>query len=255
MELATLDIKGPIATLTLRRPEQRNALSVDLIGLLRDHVRDLSERIAGAEDGSVRVVILRGEGRSFCAGMDLRAVLDEPAAAAKLLGTLAELTLEIRALPAVVIARVHGAAIGGGCGLTCVADISLTHDDAKVGFPEVDLGVCPAVVAPWVVRKVGAGRARAILLKGGLMRGAEAAALGLMDRSLADVAALDAEVDELASRIATGGSRALRATKSLLNELDGSTDASTVRRGAEISAEVVASDEAQASLRARFAAS
>ncbi len=257
--LATLDVQGPLATLSLNRPEQRNALSLDLIAALRERVQELAA-LDGAADGP-KVVVLTGVGKSFCAGMDLKAVLGvvgvvgvlgDPDAPGKLLGTLAELTLEIRALPMVVIAKVNGAAIGGGCGLTCVCDMSLTHDDAKVGFPEVDLSVCPAVVAPWVVRKVGAGRARQILLRGGLMRGAEAAALGLMDRSLETLEALDAAVDKLATRIAGGGRRALSETKRLLNALDGSDDAEVVRTGAAISAEVVASEEAQAALRALY---
>jgi enoyl-CoA hydratase/carnithine racemase len=184
--------------------------------------------------------------------MDLKAVLGDAGAAERLLNALAELTLELRALRAVVIARVHGAAIGGGCGLTCVCDFSITHDEAKVGFPEVDLAVCPAVVAPWVVRKAGSGRARQILLRGGLMSGAEAAGIGLMDRSLPTVEALDQAVEELAARIAGGGRRALAATKDLLNRLDGSADGSLVREGAKLSAEVVRSDEAQEALRARF---
>ncbi len=250
MTLATLDIAGDIATLSLHRPEQRNALSLDLIAALRDRVGELAA--LGTKPNGPKVVVLAGKGKAFCAGMDLKAVLDDPEAPGQLLGTLAELTLEIRALPMVVIARVNGAAIGGGCGLTCVCDMSLTHDDAKVGFPEVDLSVCPAVVAPWVVRKVGAGRARQILLRGGLMSGAEAAALGLMDRSLETREALDEAVEVLAKRIAGGGRLALSETKRLLNALDGSNDAADVRKGAAISAEVVASQEAQAALRALY---
>ena len=248
--LATLSVQGPIAALSLNRPQQRNALSLDLIAALRERVQELVA-LGGASDGP-KVVVLTGIGKSFCAGLDLKAVLDDPEAPGQLLGTLAELTLEIRALPMVMIAKVNGAAIGGGCGLTCVCDMSLTHDDAKVGFPEVDLSVCPAVVAPWVVRKTGAGRARQILLRGGLMRGAEAVALGLMDRSLETPEALDTAVDKLATRIARGGRRALAETKRLLNALDGSDDAEVVRTGAAISAEVVASEEAQAALRALY---
>lgn len=254
MSLATLDVRGPIATLTLNRPEQRNALSLDLLTALAECVEELKTRTTRA--GGPKVVIVRGAGKSFCAGMDLKAVLGASAAdnslAEALLGGLAELTIEIRNLPAVVIAHAQGAAIGGGCGLTCVCDMSLTHDDAKVGFPEVDLAVCPAVVAPWVVRKVGAGRARQVLLRGGLLSGAEGAAMGLFDRSLPTAEALENAVAELAERISGGGQLALRETKRLLNELDGSTDAQIVRRGAETSAYVVASDEAQAALRARF---
>lgn len=254
MSLATLDVDGPVASLTINRPEQRNALSLDLIAALRDRVDELHTRTS-RQDGP-KVIVLRGEGRAFCAGMDLKAVLGASAAdnsvAESLLGGLAELTLSIRGLPAVVIARVQGAAIGGGCGLTCVCDMSLTHDDAKVGFPEVDLAVCPAVVAPWVVRKVGPGRARQILLRGGLLSGAEGATLGLFDRSLPTIDELDTEIRTLAERIAGGGRLALQATKQLLNELDGSQDADVVRRGAATSARVVSSDEAQAALRARF---
>lgn len=248
MTLASLEVAGAVGTLTLERPEQRNALSLDLIASMRKRVHELH----GLGEGAPKVVVLRGAGRAFCAGMDLKAVLGDAEAPARLLGSLAELTLELRALPAVLIARVHGAAIGGGCGLTCVCDLSLTHDEAKLGFPEVDLSVCPAVVAPWVVRKVGAGRARQILLRGGLMSGSEGAAVGLMDRSLGTVEELDAAVEELAARIASGGRRALAATKDLLNRLDGSCDESIVREGARLSAEVVASEEAQAALRGRF---
>jgi enoyl-CoA hydratase/carnithine racemase len=252
MSLTSLTVEGPVARLTLNRPDRRNALSIDLIASLRERVAEVA-RAAGRADGP-RVLVLAGEGPAFCAGMDLKAVMGDAEAPRRLLGDLGELTIEVRALPLVVIAHVHGAAIGGGCGLTCVCDMALTHDEAKVGFPEVDLAVCPAVVAPWVVRKVGAGRARQILLRGGLLSGAEGARLGLMDRSLETPAALDEAVRELTERVGRGGREALAETKALLNRLDGSEDAEAVRRGAEISARVVVSDEAQAALRARFGA-
>ncbi|VAX42283.1 Enoyl-CoA hydratase [hydrothermal vent metagenome] len=250
MTLATLDIADDIATLSLNRPDRRNALSIDLIAALREQVGELASQ--STQPDSPKVVVLTGTGKAFCAGMDLKAVLGDPEAPPKLLNTLAELTLEIRALPMVVIAKVNGAAIGGGCGLTCVCDMSLTHDEAKIGFPEVDLSVCPAVVSPWVVRKVGAGRARQILLRGGLMSGAEGAVLGLMDRSLPTREALDEAVDTLAQRIARGGRLALAETKRLLNTLDGSDDPAVVRKGAAISAKVVASEEAQRALHALY---
>ena len=79
------------------------------------------------------------------------------------------------------VAKVNGAAIGGGCGLACVCDLAVTHADARLGFPEVDLGLCPAVVAPWVVKKIGQGPARAMLLRGGVMTGEEAYSRGLVD--------------------------------------------------------------------------
>jgi enoyl-CoA hydratase/carnithine racemase len=129
----------------------------------------------------------------------------------------------------------------------CVCDFAVTHPDAKVGYPEVDLGVCPAVVAPWLVNKVGPGAARRILLMGGTMTGAEAHALGLASH-LAPAERLDEATAELAARLASGGPLAVRATKAWLNEVDGPRLPELVRRGAEISAEVMSSEEARATL-------
>jgi methylglutaconyl-CoA hydratase len=238
-------IKGAVV-LSLNRPDARNALSIDLL------TAAIAQVDAIADDPTVRAVILTGAGRAFCAGMDLRQVLDDPAAPARLLGLLADLTLRIRATPAPVVARVNGAAIGGGCGLACVCDFALTHADSKMGFPEVDLGVCPAVVAPWLVKRVGPGRARQILLAGGLMSGQRAFELGIVSSVTPTQEALDAAVDDLVARLVTGGPAAMTATKRLLNDLDGSTDATLVRKGAELSAEVLRTPETRESLRRRL---
>jgi methylglutaconyl-CoA hydratase len=249
-ELALLSISGPIATLTLNRPEARNSLSVELLEAMRSRLEELERR------PEATVVVLSGAGKAFCAGMDLKAVASDEGLAAglplKLLTSLAEFAARLRRLPAVVIAKVNGAAIGGGCGLATVCDIGITHADSKMGFPEVDLGVCPAVVAPWLVRKIGAGRARQVLLSGGVMTGQRAYELGIVNHVVAATAELDGAVDTLAQRLATGGPSAMRATKALLNELDGSLDERLTERGARLSAEVLATPEAQAMLRAKL---
>lgn len=242
-DFATLDIAGNIATLTLNRPDKRNAMSIDLLDALRAHVKSL----AGMGGGGPSVLMITGAGKSFSAGMDLKAVLDEPGAPERLLGSIAELTLEVRALPMVVVGKVNGAAIGGGCGLVAVCDIAVTHPDAKLGYPEVDLGVCPAVVAPWLVRKVGAGVARRILLSGGTMSGHNAHRLGLVDQ-LAEREELDAHVDALCERLAAAGPHALSVTKGLLNELESAGLADAVRKGAKLSADVVGGEEARSRL-------
>lgn len=246
MPLATLDFADRIASLTLRRADARNALSVALLADLHTCVDQLFTR------SGVSVCVMTGEGKSFCAGMDLKAVLDDAAKARELLHSLADLTLKIRRLPMVTLAKVNGAAIGGGCGLACVCDIAITHADSKMGYPEVDLGVCPAVVAPWLVKKVGAGRARRVLLTGGLMSGQEAHAIGIADHLVATAADLDTAATELATRLAQGGPHALRATKELLNTIDGSTDATLVKRGADLSADVLQTPQTQAALRSKM---
>ncbi len=247
--LATLTIDNHLATLTLNRPEARNALSPEMLGDMHAAVEELA---AVAETGAARAAVLVGAGKAFCAGMDLRAVIDDPAAPPKLLASLAEFTLKLRALPVPTVAKVVGGAIGGGCGLACVCDFAITHPEAKLGYPEVDLGVCPAVVAPWLIKKIGAGPARRVLLEGGTMPGDRAAAIGLVTRCV-PMADLDAAVKELTDRLLAAGPHAVRATKRWLNTLDGSDDAAAVRRGAMISAEVVGSPETRAALKARFA--
>ncbi|MFN0133257.1 MAG: enoyl-CoA hydratase/isomerase family protein [Phycisphaerales bacterium] len=249
-ELALLEIAPPRATLTLNRPEARNSLSLELLAALHARLGELAAR------ADVTVLIVTGAGKAFCAGMDLKAVASDEGLAARLprqlLSSLGRLTVALRRLPMVTVARVNGAAIGGGCGLATVCDIAVTHADSKMGFPEVDLGVCPAVVAPWLVRKIGAGRARNVLLSGGVMTGERARALGIVDQCVPTLADLDAAVEAIAVRLATGGPGALRATKALLNELDGSLDEELVERGAKLSADVLATAEAQAMLRAKM---
>lgn len=244
-DLATLERRGPVATITLRRPDARNALSLDLLEALNARVDEVPN------DPSTVVCVLAGDGPSFCAGMDLKAVMDIPGAPARLLSLIAELTLKLRALPAVTLAKVQGAAIGGGCGLMCVCDLAFTHPEAKIGYPEVDLGVCPAVVAPWLQIKIGAGAARRVLLQGGTLSGDEAHRLGLATE-LVDRANLDEAVAGAAERLSKAGPNALRATKDWLNRMDGPDIAETVRRGARLSAEVVQGPEAQTRLRAAF---
>ncbi len=247
--LATLSRDARTATLTLNRPEQRNALSPDLLRVLHEHIDALAVL---PEDETPTVVAITGSGKAFCAGMDLKQVLGDHDLSAALLMSLAELTWKIRRLPAIVVGVVNGPAIGGGCGLVTVCDLALTYADNRLGFPEVDLGVCPAVVAPWLVRRIGAGRARRVLLSGGLISGAEAHALGIITELVPTRDDLGTASVTLIERLAKGAPKALRATKDLLNRLDGSEDLEVLREAARLSARVLATPETQAMLRARL---
>ena len=250
--LVTLTRSGQIATLTLNRPDLRNALSEPMLREMLARLAEAQSMCAGS-DGP-RVMVVRGEGKAFCAGMDLKSVVSGQSDILSTTTRLAEAAMALRALPIPVISEACGAAIGGGCGLACVADFILTHDDAKLGFPEVDLGACPAVVAPWVIRRLGHAKARHILMRGGLMSGTEAAAIGLVTRSLPTREAVTAEAASLCATLVKAGPMAMAATKRLLNELDGSLDRDLARRAAELSAKVFSSPEAQERIRARMAA-
>lgn len=244
-KLILTSIEDSISTVTLNRPEARNALSLELIQELEQTV----DSIAG--DDSVRVMILAGAGKGFCAGMDLKGVMSDPNTMAEMLRSLSRVTRKIRRLPIPVIARVHGAALGGGCGLMVIADFAITHPESKLGYPEVDLGLCPAVVAPWLILKIGAGPARAMLLAGGSMSGREGYEKGLVTH-LVQASQLESTAMDLAKKLTRGGREALAVTKSWINELDGSMENEILDFAAEISAKVIASDEAQSRLREVF---
>ncbi len=249
-DLVHFDVTAACATVLMNRPEARNALSVDLIEAL-DEALDRVD--AEARAGRIRVMLLGGTGEAFCAGMDLKAVMSDPPAMRRALHGLARLLSRIRALSVPTIARVQGAAMGGGCGLMVVTDFTVTHPEAKVGYPEVSLGLCPAVVAPWLIRKVGAGRARTMLLGGQAISGAEASDLGLATH-LVRRERLEPAAAELAAELAEGSPAALATTKRWLNELEGPLDEAQAARGADLSADVLAGPEAQSRLRARFRA-
>tara|TARA_B100000579_G_scaffold434814_1_gene456563 strand:- start:182 stop:916 length:735 start_codon:yes stop_codon:yes gene_type:complete len=231
-----------ITTMTLNRPSKRNALSLELIEAMHEKLDEVER------DEVMRVFVLAGEGRAFCAGMDLRGVIDDPVKMQKMLRRLSEATKRIRCLPVPSIAIVQGAAVGGGCGLMVVCDFAFIHPEAKVGYPEVDLGVCPAVVAPWLIKKLGPGKARAMLLSGGTMSGEQGFQAGLATH-LCEQDVLLESVQSFAMNLAQGGKDAMATTKSWLNELDGSLDDDILRRAADLSAEIIAGDEAQARLK------
>lgn len=236
---------GVIAEIILNRPEQRNALNQEILDQLREAVSEVTKREA------VRTVILSGEGRSFCAGMDLKAVQSQPEKMGNLLMTVSKLMREIRRARQPFVARVHGAAIGGGCGIMTVCDFSFTHPDSKLGYPEVDLGICPAVVAPWLIMKIGAGKARQVLLAGGTMTGAAAHELGMVN-FMVDLDDLQTTTLNYARELATGGPNAIATTKSWLNKLDGSLNDEILDAAAELSAKLVQADEAQGRLAKLF---
>ncbi len=244
-ELVSEQARDGIVTLSLNRPDVRNALSLELIHSLHASI----ERVAS--DTTVRVLILRGEGKVFCSGMDLRGVLSDAKKMGEMLHTLSRVMLALRRLPFPAIACVRGAAIGGGCGLLNACDLGVTHAEAKLGYPEVDLGICPAVIAPLLIRRIGAGRARAILLTGGVIGGAEACQWGLATH-LAPEPELESSALAIANRLCAGGPKALAATKRWLAEMEPEINDETMDRAAELSAKIIQEPEAQQRLMARF---
>lgn len=218
MDKLQVTCSGDVATLMLSRPEIHNAFDDELIGLLSSTLTRLET------DDSVRVVVLAGAGRSFCAGADLnwmRSMVEyteEDNRRDSL--RLAALYEQIDTFPKPVVARVQGAAIGGGCGLVATADIVVAGPRARFALSEVRLGLAPAVISPFVVRKIGTSRAREMFLTGRRIRPDEALRYGLIHEVVEDENALDAAVSRWVDMLMLGGPHALAACKTLAREAD-----------------------------------
>jgi methylglutaconyl-CoA hydratase len=231
-----IDRDGDLLRLTLARPESRNAFDAALIA-------ELSE--AFVDVGTARAVVLRGEGPSFCAGADvewMRAsaelTLEENVADANALRRMLE---AIDGCPAPVVALVHGHALGGGVGLVACSDIVVAHERTAFAFSEVKLGIVPAVISPFALRKIGESAARRWFVTGERFDAATALRLGLVHDVTDD---LDGALERVVGELRTAGPRAARHAKRLaLEHPDGPE---TARRIAERRT----SDEGQEGLRA-----
>ncbi|TAM62095.1 hypothetical protein EPN52_01330 [bacterium] len=211
-----LTTEAGVARVTLARPEVRNAFNADLI-------RELSDAFArlGA-DPQVRAIVLAGEGKTFSGGADLnwmRAALDcsedeniEDALA------MSDMFRTLDRCPKPTIARVHGAALGGGVGLCAVCDIVVSASDAVFGFTEVKLGILPAVISPFAIAKVGRSHARALFLTGERFGVERAMQIGLVHHC-ADPDELDLAVDRVLGELRTAGPLSSQLAKRMIEEV------------------------------------
>ena len=195
---------GVVARVTLDRPEVHNAFNAELIGELRSTFRKLADE----PPDQLRAVVLAGNGPSFCAGADvtwMRASLgltreqNEQDAM-----VMAEMFDAIDTCPVPVIARVQGAALGGGMGLCAVSDLVIAEAGAKFGFTETRLGILPAVISPFVITKIGETHARALFPSGKRFDALRALRIGLVHEVVEGDEALDAAVDSAVDRPAGG---------------------------------------------------
>lgn len=212
-ETIRIDRDGPVARVSFCRPEIHNAFNDTLIYEMTDLFTGLKE------DTGVRVILLTGEGKSFCAGADLnwmRRVKDytfEKNFKESL--ALADLFWLIYTMPVPVVGRINGAAIGGGTGFVAVCDISVAAETARFSFSEVKIGVVPACIGPYVIKKIGAGKAREFFISGERLTAAEAYRIGLVNRYYPDDR-LDEEVDKLVATLLSSGPKAIAMAKELI---------------------------------------
>jgi methylglutaconyl-CoA hydratase len=222
-----------ILTLTLNRPDKRNALSSELIELLHQSLE------AADLDSRVRVVLLRGAGKDFCAGADLEELLASvdhtPAANEAAALRLGGLFLRIRELPKPVVAMVHGRALAGGAGLATACDLVIAGIGAQLGYPEIQRGFAPAMVMALLRRLVGEKVALDLVLTGRVLPAEEARKAGLLTRVVPD-ADLEREGRSLAQALAGSSGSALALTKQLFFQMDTASLPEGIALGAKVNA-------------------
>jgi methylglutaconyl-CoA hydratase len=240
------DLRDGVLSLTLNRPEKRNALNSELVGALWSAL-DRSEAKA-----AVRVVTLAGAGKDFCAGADLAEMAriaeigrDESLADARGLGAL---FLKMRRHPRPVVAVVQGRALAGGCGLATACDLVLAREDAELGYPEIHLGFVPALAMTLLRRKVTEGRAFELVALGARHSAAEAERMGLVNRVF-PTATFEADASRFVAELASRPPGAAELTKRLLYELDVMDLEWGLERAAHVNADARGSDECREGVR------
>jgi methylglutaconyl-CoA hydratase len=208
----TLDNDGPLAIVTLNRPDKRNAISYELI-------EELLRALQGVDNSQAQILILTGAGKAFCSGMDLdnlrsitRRTPDENRSDSQMMAHLFRTLYEF---PKVTIAAVNGPAVAGGCGLATLCDFTLASAEAKFGYTEVRIGFIPAIVSAFLLRQVGEKHARDLLLTGRIIGAEEAFRMGLVNQVVATDKLLT-RARELAASLLQTSPASLLATKRLL---------------------------------------
>lgn len=205
--------RGEITTITLDRPERRNALSAGMLQQLFEIFE------AAATDSAGRCVVLRGDGEHFCAGADVGDVAASAAEGARYGAGFEQLLRIIEEHPLPVVARVHGAALGAGCQLLAACDLAIASEDAQIGIPAAKLGLLLDLEKiQRMVRVIGVPHTRELLLTGRAISGTEAAAWGLVTKAVHG-ADLDDAVRALAGAVATGAPLSVRGSKAALRSI------------------------------------
>ena len=220
---------------TLDRPDKRNALSAAMMDELTDLAATIGQQIA------TRAIVLGGAGSAFCAGGDLDWMMaqinaDRPSRMSEA-RRLATMLGALNEMPTPLIGRIHGSALGGGVGLACICDTVVAVDSTKFGFTETRLGLIPATIGPYVIARIGEGRARRVFMSARIFDAAEARDLGIVSRTV-NAADLDTAVEAEVAPYLSAAPGAVGAAKALARALGPRIDADvteeTIHRLADI---------------------
>ena len=218
MPSVLIEHDGPVLRLTLNRPEVRNAFDEEMIQTLS------AAALQAGEDRTIRAIVLAGNGKAFCAGADIgwmaKAIAYSRQENLSDAEDLARLLERLDTLPVPVIGRIQGSALGGGVGLAAICDIAIAAEDAVFALSEVKLGILPAVVAPYVLRKIGISAAREFFLTGARFDAARAREIGLV-HEVVTASDLDVAVSRRVDEVLTAGPDGIAKAKALIREIAG----------------------------------
>jgi len=246
--MLNVDIAGSVGTITLDRPSVHNAFNDELISRITRAVEEL-----GANT-SVRVIVLRANGPSFSAGGDLnwmkRAATYSAEENLRDARAGANMFLTLSRCPKPVLARVHARALGGGSGLVACCDMAAAIESAEFGFPEVKIGLLPAIIGPFVIARIGAANAREYFLTGARFPASRAKEIGLVQQVAKDEATLDGIVDGWVKELLTSSPAAITAAKRLIAEVSNRPVESVMDVAAQFIADARVSPEGRAGVEA-----
>jgi len=240
-ETLKIEIKKPFVNIILNRPEVKNAMSQQMVTDLLDAFTTLHD------DRSIRAVILSGAGNTFCAGGDLKEMQSEimnRGTGESRMKTLDDMLAAVNHAPQVIIAKVEGAALGGGFGLVCVADIVIASETATFGLPEVRLGIVPALISPYVISRIGLNHARRLMLTGARFNGVDAQKYGVVNITVAPCD-LENQVGALLADIRECSPDAIASCKALIFEVTTKSPSETTTYRANLLDELRASESGQ----------
>ena len=244
MKYETIQFKkmDSVGRIDFNRPEIHNAFNSTVIREMLDLFGKLES------DSELRLIVLSGKGKSFCAGADLnwmRSVVtqsfEQNLAESN---ELADLFYKVYTFKRPIVGKINGAAIGGGTGFVAVCDIAIAARSPRFSFSEVKIGVVPACIGPYVIKKMGEGKARELFITGERMNAERAFQVGLVNK-VVDDELLDSEVDSLVASVLSSGPEAVAMAKKLVSEVPSMTPEQFKPYTAEMIARLRVSAEGQ----------